>query len=64
MAEDTCPRLLSLKAVKDRTTLCEMTIGRMMARGNFPKPVKISPSRLKHRRTPKCLTPKPLLRRG
>lgn len=39
-------RLLSLKAVKDRTSLSEMTIRRMMDRGEFPRAVKVAPNRI------------------
>lgn len=39
-------RLLALKAVKDRTSLSEMTIRRMMDRGDFPRAVKVAPNRI------------------
>lgn len=40
------PRLLALKAVKDLTSLSEMTIRRMVDRGEFPRPVKLSSNRV------------------
>lgn len=43
---DEAPRLLALKAVKDRTSLSEMTIRRMIERGEFPAPVKLSRNRV------------------
>lgn len=43
---DEAPRLLALKAVKDRTSLSEMTIRRMIERGEFPAPIKLSRNRV------------------
>lgn len=40
------PRLLGLKTVKDRTSLSEMTIRRMIERAQFPRPVKVSSNRI------------------
>jgi prophage regulatory protein len=40
------PRLLGLKTVKDRTSLSEMTIRRMIERSQFPRPVKLSSNRV------------------
>lgn len=40
------PRLLALKAVKDRTSLSEMTIRRMVERSQFPRPLKLSSNRV------------------
>lgn len=45
------PRLRGLKAVKDRTSLSEMTIRRMVERGEFPRPLKIAPNRIAWRET-------------
>ncbi len=39
-------RLLSFPMVRDRTSLSEMTIRRMMERGEFPAPVRISANRV------------------
>ena len=38
------PRLLGLKSVKDRTSLSEPTIRRLIDREQFPRPVKIAQS--------------------
>ncbi len=40
------PRLLGLKSVKDRTSLSEPTIRRLIDREQFPRPVKIAPNRI------------------
>lgn len=40
------PRLLALPVVKDRTSLSEPTIRRMIERGQFPRPVKVAPNRI------------------
>ena len=39
-------RLLALKTVKDRTSLSEMTIRRAIDRGEFPRPVRVTPNRI------------------
>jgi prophage regulatory protein len=42
---------LALKAVKNWTSLSEMTIRRMIERGEFPRPVKLSSNRVAWRET-------------
>ena len=40
------PRLLGLKAVKDRTSLSEPTLRRLVERRQFPHPLKLSSNRI------------------
>lgn len=40
------PRLLGLRTVKDRTSLSEPTLRRLMERAQFPRPVKLSSNRI------------------
>lgn len=48
------PRLLSLKAVKDRTSLSEMSIRRLIERQKFPVPVRLSANRIAWREPEVC----------
>jgi prophage regulatory protein len=40
------PRLLALRAVTDRTSLSRMSILRAVARGDFPRPLRLSSQRI------------------
>ena len=40
------PRLLGRKAVKDRTSLSEPTLRRLVERRQFPRPLKLSSNRI------------------
>ncbi len=46
MHTEEAPRLLPLKEVKNRTSLSEPTIRRMIEAAKFPRPVKLSSNRI------------------
>ena len=49
MDESTPTRLLKISEVQQRTTLDRATLNRMIARGDFVAPIRLSPSRVAFR---------------